>query len=410
MDRSATTTWRLLLLRSLAITSVVAAVIHFAVSGQHFEEYWAFGVFMLVAAWLQLAWAVGLMVRPSRALLAVGAALNAAVIAVYLVTRTVGDVIGPTPHSVETVGFGDVFCTACEALIVVGAVLLILRPLGGTVPRTWATGALASVAGLAMVLLSVSLVDGGPEMVMSMGSGTASAAAAPQASSSSNMNGMATGKTASVSLATNSPAGPVAMPDPGMQMAPGMKMANSSCTKTPTAAQESATVSLVNTTWADAKKYQSLAVAKADGFRPVTPTGLPVVHYINPANYRTTLFGGPVIDPSAPQSLVYANTPKGAVLVAVMYIDSPLEAATPEPGGCLTQWHVHTNLCFGRGGRGVVGEMDPTCPAGSVNRMSPPMLHIWFAPIPGGPTAIDATDAQVVHAAEQLTSPQNATA
>ena len=120
--------------------------------------------------------------------------------------------------------------------------------------------------------------------------------------------------------------------------------------------------------------------------------------------------GGPAIDPSAPQSLVYANTPKGAVLVAVMYIDSPLDTTTPDPGGCLTQWHVHTNLCFGRGGKGVIGEMDPTCPAGSVNRVSPPRLHVWFAPIPGGPTAVDAADAQAVHAAEQMASPHNATA
>jgi hypothetical protein len=27
-------------------------------SGQHFEEYWVFGVFMLVVAWLQLLWAI----------------------------------------------------------------------------------------------------------------------------------------------------------------------------------------------------------------------------------------------------------------------------------------------------------------------------------------------------------------
>jgi hypothetical protein len=29
------------------------------------------------------------------------------------------------------------------------------------------------------------------------------------------------------------------------------------------------------------------------------------------------------------------------------------------------------------------------------------MMHVWFVPIPGGPTAIDASDAQIVHAAEQ---------
>jgi hypothetical protein len=38
------------------------------------------------------------------------------------------------------------------------------------------------------------------------------------------------------------------------------------------------------------------------------------------------------------------------------------------------------------------------------------MMHVWFVPIPGGPTAIDAPDAQVVHAAEQVASPRNGTA
>jgi hypothetical protein len=115
--------------------------------------------------------------------------------------------------------------------------------------------------------------------------------------------------------------------------------------------------------------------------------------------------GGAVLDTAHPQSLVYANTPKGAVLVAAMFMAAP-HRATPQPGGCLTQWHVHTNLCVKRGA-GVVGEAGPGCPAGSRNRVTPPMLHVWFAPIPGGPTAVDATDAQVVHAAERVASPPN---
>ena len=391
MDSSPSAPARLLLLRGLAITSVVAAVIHFAVAGEHFAEYWAFGVFMLAAAWLQLAWAAGLLIRPSRAVIALGAVLNAAIVVVYLVTRTMGDVIGPTPHEVEPVGFGDSFCTACEVVIVVGSVLLLTRPLSRPVTRSQLHFGVGAVAAAAMVLLSVSLVDGGPEMVMTM------AAAAP--ATVSPVSG-------AISLATDSPAGDVTMPDPGMQMAPGMKMVNSSCAAPPTAAQQSATVKLVNTTWAADKKYQSLAVARAAGFRPVTPPGQPVVHYISPSNYAATLAGGSVIDPSAPQSLVYANTPHGAVLVAVMYIAGSRRAVMPDPGGCLTQWHVHTNLCF-RGGEGVVSAEDPGCPAGSVNRVTPPMLHVWFVPIPGGPTAVDASDAQVVQAAEQVPSPRN---
>jgi len=217
---------------------------------------------------------------------------------------------------------------------------------------------------------------------------------------------------APVHLATSSPAGFITDPDPGMQMAPGMKMASPvACTTSATAAQQRAAVQLVNASWRGAQQYRSLAAAKAAGYRPITPPGLPVVHYLNPAFYRDTLLGGPVLDTSQPQSLVYANTPKGAVLVAAMYIATP-RGATPQPGGCLTQWHVHTNLCLraGLGVVGVTGAGHPACPAGSQNRVTPAMMHVWFVPIPGGPTAVDAPDAQVVRAAEQVAAPHNGTA
>ena len=79
--------------------------------------------------------------------------------------------------------------------------------------------------------------------------------------------------------------------------------------------------------------------------------------------YRATVLGRPALDLARPQSLVYANTPKGAVLVAAMYTTSP-GGATPRPGGCLTQWHVHTNLCLSGvlDMVGAVGPARPTCP------------------------------------------------
>jgi hypothetical protein len=220
------------------------------------------------------------------------------------------------------------------------------------------------------------------------------------------------GAAPSIELATTTPAGDITMPDTTMQMAEGMKMASSvPCVATPTADQQRAAVTLVDTSWQDAKKYQSLAAAKAAGYVPITPAGRPVVHYMDKAAYWATVLGGPVLDLTEPQSLVYANTPKGAVLVAAMYITSP-GGPTPQPGGCLTQWHVHTNLCVSRS-LGVVGVVDSgssACPAGSRNRVTPPMMHIWFVPIPGGPTAIDAPDRQVVQAAERVAAPANGTA
>ena len=187
-----------------------------------------------------------------------------------------------------------------------------------------------------------------------------------------------------------------------MQMEAGMQMASPAmCDAVPTAAQQSAAVRLVDTSWQDASRFRSLATAKAAGYVPITPSGLSVVHYLNYRYYLATLRGGQVLNVTEPQSLVYANTPHGAVLVAAMYIAAG-DRDAPQPGGCLTQWHVHTNLCQTAFGFvvGITTAAQPTCPAGSTNRMTDPMMHVWFVPIPGGPTAIDASDQQIVTAAE----------
>jgi len=396
---------RRLVAQCLAIASAASAVIHFAVAGSHFQEYWVFGVFMLTAGWLQLAWAILVIGRPSRAVLCAGAVINANIIAIYICTRTVGDMVGPSPTEVEPLGFGDVLCTALEALVVIGCFWLLWTRAGRTVRRSQLLATTTLTGTVAAVLLSVALVDGGPEMQMAAG------AVASHHTSASRMH-MPRAHTAPVRLATGTPGGDITMPDPHMQMAPGMAMASSSaCTARPTTAQQRAAVALVHASWKGASRFKSLAVAKAAGYRAITPSGLPVVHYLNVGYYLADAMGGRVLNAAKPQSLVYANTPKGAVLVAAMYITSP-GGATPQPGGCLTQWHVHTNLCLSRG-LGVVGVVTaahPSCPAGSRNRVTPPMMHIWFVPIPGGPTAVDASNAQIVRAAQRVRSHGNGSA
>jgi hypothetical protein len=213
------------------------------------------------------------------------------------------------------------------------------------------------------------------------------------------MPGMTAGGSTKLSLPTTSPAGPITWPQPMGDMGPGMTMATPGCTAAPTAAQQRAAVALVDMTVAGAAPYKSLAAAKAAGYVPVTPTGLTVVHYINPAFYRE----GSALDPSAIPSLVYVNTAYGAVLSAAMYLIPPSAGGRPppKPGGCLTQWHVHTNLCF-RDGMVVGIDDGGSCPAGSVSKATPPMLHVWLAPVPGGPLAQDPNALAQVVAAYRL--------
>ena len=405
--------------RCLAILSGTAAVIHFAVANEHYQEYWAFGVFMITTAILQSAWVAAVLMSARRWVFAAGALLNGGIVVVYVITRTVGDVVGPTPREVEPIGFGDAFCTVLEGLIVIGCVAVLL----GWAPkfrRPESAGWLVGATGAVMAaLLVVALLDGGPEMSMSddasMPASTPMAATGPAAASNAgngqmSMNAAPSAQNVAVHLKTSSPAGAITMPRPMMQMEAGMKMATGPCTAAPTAAQQATTVALVNRSWKAAQKFRSLATAKADGYVPITPPGLPVVHYLNLKYYQRSLSGGPVINPAEPQSLVYANTPNGAVLAASMFLAAPGTTHPPQPGGCLTQWHLHTNLCFGSFGTVVGLTHGGACAAGSVHRITPPMFHIWYIPIPGGPTAVDAPDRQVVRAAEHVRSPANATA
>src|SRR5215471_8178145 len=114
------------ILACLAIMILTAAIIHFAVAGAHFAQYWMYGAFLLAAGWLQLLWAVAAITRPARWLLWSGLAVNATIADVYVMTRTVGDLVGPGAHSPEPAGFGDGLCTALEVIVAVGCGWLLV--------------------------------------------------------------------------------------------------------------------------------------------------------------------------------------------------------------------------------------------------------------------------------------------
>ncbi|MDQ3871090.1 MAG: hypothetical protein M3301_05685, partial [Chloroflexota bacterium] len=115
-----------LLVLPLVSVSLGAAAIHFTVIPDHFQEWWAFGLFFVVSAWFQAWWAVLFALRPSRSLAAIGAAVNGAIVVVWVASRTVGLPLGPHPGEVEPVGLADVVATAFEVIIVAGGGLIAL--------------------------------------------------------------------------------------------------------------------------------------------------------------------------------------------------------------------------------------------------------------------------------------------
>lgn len=151
---------------ALAAFSTSAALVHFAVLWEHFNEFWLFGAFFAVAASLQLTCAALLIRCPSRALLRGGAVGNLSVVAVWVLSRTAGLPLDPDPWRAESVGVADSLATAFEVTIVFGAIVLLrsraarfaVPPRIGTL-ATW-TLALSLVALTTIALMSA--VGGGP--------------------------------------------------------------------------------------------------------------------------------------------------------------------------------------------------------------------------------------------------------
>lgn len=115
------------LLVTVAVLDLASAVIHAAVTGEHFDESGLFGAFFLVVAAAQLAAAVWLVARRCRAAIVAIGVLNLGLVIIWVISRTVGVPVGPEPGVAEAIGAPDLLSTAYEALIAVAAVAALSR-------------------------------------------------------------------------------------------------------------------------------------------------------------------------------------------------------------------------------------------------------------------------------------------
>jgi hypothetical protein len=348
------------LLGALASLSAAAAAIHFAVVFEHFNDYALYGVFFLVLAWAQLIWPAVLLWRPSRVWLWLGLTGNAAVLAVYVVSRTVGLPFGPDLHHPEPVGALDVVSGVLEFALIIGCATLIWRP--SLTGRPVRRGGLAAAAVLAVPVLAVAAAAAvmtpgwaGPEGPAGMASGSAMAAA---------------------------PASPAGMGDMGSTDGlPDMRMYGS--TAPPTASQVLAAGRLITQTDATLARYQNVQAAFAAGYTYVLRTN----------GEEHLLYDGPDpayagLDPQHPSSLVYAiNVPHHApILLGAMYIENGTTNG-PQVGGSLTRWHSHLVVC--QNGKPTIAgfgvQLRGSCdPATWHDTYTAQMLHVWVVPYPGG--------------------------
>jgi hypothetical protein len=138
---------------AVAAASGGAAIIHFAVLGEHIREYWAFGAFFATAGVCQMLWALLVVRWPGPPLLLAGALGNTLIVALWLISRTGGVPIGPDAGSPEAIGFPDLLATAYELVVVAGCVGLLTG--GFRLPLR--LGRAQQVAGWLLVLVTLPL-------------------------------------------------------------------------------------------------------------------------------------------------------------------------------------------------------------------------------------------------------------
>ena len=162
--------------------------------------------------------------------------------------------------------------------------------------------------------------------------------------------------------------------------------------------QVAAAAQLYSETKAAILPYQDWHKALAAGYRPGQDLG-GSSHWMN----QRYVDAGYVMDPYRPQGLVYANSRHGPVLLGAMFQMKHIGQFGPDPGGPLTAWHQHENICV----TPLFFEFSlmtsfATCPLGAIDISASPMLHVWIVDNPkGGPFAVDI-DPQVVKSIDRL--------
>ncbi len=359
--------------RTAAVCVAGAAAIHFGVAGEHFAEWWLFGVFFVLLAAFQLIWAATCWQPVRPAWLYLGAGANAATLVLWLVTRTTGLPFGPQPFTPEAFGAADLVCGALEAAGIVLAVIAAqrMRREAPSAARPLRLGA-AIVAATAAVVLAAS----------------GAALAAPGESGDGGMDMLApAAQTPGATTSTTPGTTPGTMPMAGGDANGNrMDMPNLPDVSGATAAQTAAAQSLLDALRADTAKYTDISVAEADGFdlqtalqtwRRRNPHAapdavIPELHVPNAANRTAAL-----VDPGAPQFLIYRRDAAGRYwLLGVMFT---AEHGTP-PAVDLPylRWHFHT-ICVAADGTFTPTDTS-TCAAGTTLRTTGYMAHVWFVP------------------------------
>lgn len=140
----------------LVVLSASAGVIHAKALFDHAGHSWLFAVFFGALTYAQVLWAVWVYRRPDdRRWLLPAAVASLAVVAVWLVSRTVGLPIGPWAGRPEPLGVADITASLDE-VVLAGVIFAMLRPDRWVAARlAWLHGANCTRVGSMLGALSV---------------------------------------------------------------------------------------------------------------------------------------------------------------------------------------------------------------------------------------------------------------
>lgn len=159
----------------------------------------------------------------------------------------------------------------------------------------------------------------------------------------------------------------------------------------PTPVERAATQRLYEQTVAGIRAFEDPTVAAAAGY------GVDGIMGTDFHAENEPLKGdGRILDPTRPETLVYAVGASGApVLLGAMYQMDDVGEVGPAVGGPLTVWHAHDHVCFSLVPPGLGGLTSPfgLCPLGTITLpITNEMMHVWT--IPGVEDPFDDLDDQ----------------
>jgi Domain of unknown function (DUF202) len=371
----------------LAALSLGAGVIHFAVSGEHYDLSWVHGMFFAVVAWLQLSFAIGVVLRPTKRLLTAGVLLNTGILGVWGMSRVWGAPFGSNPWTPEDIGWADALSSGFELGIVVLALAVLVRP---AVAQHELRPAFARpVVGIAAVGVAVG----------------ASLAFTP-ALASSHDHQEAAGEGKGKPAAAGHAHGPTTL---NGQKVKGAKALDVAAESQPNQPLDAVTRDALKAQLSQARdfalRYPTVADATgagyrlAGGFAPGSGA-----HYITYGG----MTGQGSFDPAKPLALIYDGISPTSQVTGLMYYGMG-ESAPEGFAGPNDHWHRHSSVCIKNGPSGLEvpfpADADVTraqCAdvQGSFLELTGYMVHAWVVPSWESPLGVFSHDNPDVRCAD----------